>query len=74
MHRTTVMLSSNLRNRARAFASKMGISVGKLIRESLEEKLHLSRRKKLKADPFFGDVNYFNGSIQTDLSVNHDEF
>jgi hypothetical protein len=73
MHRTTIMLPSNLKNKAQAFASKMGISVGELIRESLEEKLHQAKNKQ-KSDPFFDDQNFFNGDSPTDLAAKHDEY
>lgn len=73
MHRTTIMLPSSLKNRAHVFASKLGISIGELIRESLEEKLHQAKTAK-KSDPFFDDLNFFDGEIPADLSAKHDEY
>lgn len=73
MHRTTVMLPASLKSRARVFASKKGISVGELIRESLEETLHQAKILK-KSDSFFEDKNFFNGDVPTDLSAKHDEY
>lgn len=72
MQRTTIMLPARLKNRARAFASKRGISVGELIRESLEEKLE--SKMESKSDPFFDDASFFKGNIPTDLSAKHDEY
>ncbi len=74
MFRTTVMLPSNLKNRAKRFAVKKGISVGELIRESLEEKLQQNKTSSTKSDPFFDDVNFFSGDVPTDLSANHEEY
>lgn len=73
MFRTTIMLPSNLKNSAQVLASKMGISVGELIRESLEEKLSQSK-VSMKSDPFFDDTNFFKGKIPLDFSTNHDEY
>ncbi len=73
MNRTTIMLPSNLKLRAQVFASKKGISVGELIRESLEEKL-LQAKSVDKSDPFFDDKHFFKGEIPRDLSVKHDEY
>ena len=73
MLRTTVMLPSSLKNKAQAFASKKGISVGELIRKSLEDTL-LQAKSALPNDPFFEDTHFFTGDIPTDLSANHDEY
>ena len=73
MHRTTILLPYDLKNKVHAFASKRGISVGELIRESLEEKLHQAKKKQ-KSDPFFDDLNFFIGDIPTDLAAKHDEY
>jgi hypothetical protein len=73
MQRTTIMLPSNLKNRAQAFASKLNISFGELVRESIEEKLHVSL-KTTNTDIFFNDKNYFDGDTPADLSEKHDEY
>ncbi len=73
MHRTTIMLPSSLKSRAQQFASKKGISVGELIRESLEQTL-LQAKSQKKSDPFFSDLHFFDGDIPTDISANHDEY
>jgi hypothetical protein len=73
MHRTTVMLPSSLKTRAQAYASKIGISVGELIRESLEATLHHAKGLQ-KSDPFFDDIHFFDGDIPSDLSSNLDEY
>jgi hypothetical protein len=66
------MLPSNLKNRAQAFAAKRGISVGELIRESLEQTLH--QAKGQRADPFFEDTHFYTGDVPTDFSSQHDDY
>jgi len=73
MFRTTVMLPSSLKNRAQSFASKRGMSVGELIRESLEQTLQQAK-DKVCTDPFFSDTHFFTGDIPSDLSAKHDEY
>ncbi len=73
MLRTTVMLPSSLKNRAQASAFKKGISLGELIRESLENAL-LQAKNAPRTDPFFEDRHFFDGDVPTDLSANHDEY
>lgn len=74
MHRTTIMLPSRLKNRAQALASRRGISIGELIRESLEEKLHLSKSESKAEEPFFKDTNFFDGDVPIDISEMHDRY
>jgi hypothetical protein len=73
MHRTTIMLPASLKNRAKQFALKKGISVGELIREALEATLKQAKTMQ-KSDPFFDDAHFFDGDIPTDLSAKHDEY
>lgn len=73
MHRTTIMLPAGLKNRAQLFATKKGVSVGELIRESLEETLYQAKRKQ-KSDSFFDDAHFFQGDIPKDLSAKLDEY
>jgi hypothetical protein len=73
MQRTTIMLPASLKNRARVFASKKGISVGELIREALEEALSQAKISQ-RSDPFFDDTHFFDGDIPTNLSAKHDEY
>lgn len=73
MHRTSIMLPSQLKNRAQLFASKKGISFGELVRELLEEKLNADKNHQ-KSDPFFEDNDFYYGEVPKDLSAKHDEY
>ena len=44
MKRTTIMLPEELKNQAERSAASMGISLGELIRESLEARLKTLKR------------------------------
>lgn len=74
MKRTTIMLPDDLKMRAHHRASGMGISLGELIRESLEDILGHSDEEKLTEDPLFADDAVYNGKAPRDLSQNHDRY
>lgn len=71
MHRTTIMLPDDLRNRALRRAEELGVSLGELVRESLDSLLNRSRRPAAD-DPLFADNAVFRGESPDDLSENHD--
>jgi len=72
MKRTTIMLPEDLRRRALFRAKQTGVSLGELIRDSLDAALpkvtHDAER-----DPLFEDV-IFDGPAPADLSANHDQY
>lgn len=70
MKRTTVMLPEALRRRAAARARQRGISLGELIRISLDEALPGSPYEQ---DPLFEDV-IFDGPAPRDLAAKHDKY
>jgi hypothetical protein len=72
MKRTTVMLPENLRRRALARAGQRGVSLGELIRDSLEAALP-KVSYDAQRDPLFEDV-VFDGPAPRDLSAKHDEY
>jgi hypothetical protein len=69
MKRTTIMLPEGLRRRAAIRARQRGISLGELIRDSLEAALPAPTYDQ---DPLFEDV-LFDGPAPRDLSANHDK-
>ena len=73
MTRTTIMLPQDLKARAIHLASEMGISLGQLIRESLENMLDVSRAVEHE-DPLFSDTAVFEGPCPLDLSKDHDRY
>lgn len=73
MKRTTIMLPQSLRIRAIERARGMGISLGELIRKSLEIILS-STGNIVPYDPLFDDNEFFTGEAPKDLSKNHDYY
>lgn len=72
MTRTTIMLPTELKTRAARRAKQMGVSLGELIRESLEAALSGSQDRD-RSDPLFDDTAVFGGAARRDLAANHDE-
>jgi hypothetical protein len=70
MKRTTIMLPDALRRRAASRAEQRGISLGELIRNSLETALPAASYEE---DPLFEDV-VFDGPAPRDLSAKHDKY
>ena len=70
MKRTSIMLPQDLKARAARYADRRGVSLGRLIRDSLEERI--SRDAGPKEDPFFADAFVFRGRSPKDLARNHD--
>ena len=72
MKRTTIMLPDALRRRAQFRARQKGISLGELIRDSLDAALP-SATYDTRTDPLFEDV-IFDGPAPADLSSKHDKY
>jgi hypothetical protein len=70
MKRTTIMLPEALRRRAALRARQRGISLGELIRDSLDAALP---GVAYEQDPLFEDV-IFDGPAPRDLSARHDRY
>jgi hypothetical protein len=71
MKRTTIMLPEELRRRALSRAKQRGISLGELIRDSLNAAVP-AVTYDLKNDPLFEDVIY-DGPAPRDTSSKHDK-
>lgn len=73
MHRTTIMIPTDLKSEALEYARKTGLSLGEMVRQALSQ---LIRRKtsKEKTDPFFADKKVFRGRVPKDFSKNHDDY
>ena len=72
MKRTTIMLPGELRRRALLRARQKGISLGELIRHSLDAALP-GVTYETRSDPLFEDV-VFDGPAPADTSANHDKY
>ena len=72
MERTTILLPPDLKIKAEKYAQKRGISLGELIRNSLENSL--LKKDSKEEDPFFTDRAVFSDHAPKDLADNHDEY
>ncbi len=73
MHRTTVMLPTDLKRKAQQLAHHRGISFGELVRESLEAAL-ASHGGEIREDLLFSDTAVYGGPAPSSLSTDHDDF
>jgi hypothetical protein len=73
MKRTTVMIPAELKARALRQARKRGVSLGSMIRESLESSLENSA-SDASEDPLFADMAVYGGPVPKNLSEAHDEY
>ena len=73
MLRTTIMLPMDLKRRAQTLAQRMGISLGELIRESLQATLR-GDAGEVREDTLFGDGAIYDGPISREFSDKHDHF
>jgi hypothetical protein len=67
------MLPDDLKSQVSRIARDSGMSLGEIIRESLESWLK-GQKKQLTGDPLFHDVPVFEGSVPQDYSLNHDKY
>ena len=72
MKRTTIMLPEGLRRRALSRAKQKGVSLGELIRDSLDAALPVMSYDA-ERDPLFEDVIY-DGPAAADVSAKHDKY
>lgn len=73
MQRTTIMLPPELKIAAQNLANELGISVGNLIRETLQLRLEQNKENR-KKDLLFSDFSVYEGYTPSDLSANHDSY
>ena len=72
--RTTIMLPQSLKVQAAEYARNLGLSLGELIRKSLERVLGDTPGNDSKGDPLFDSKAVFRGSTPRDLSLKHDDY
>jgi hypothetical protein len=71
--RTTIMLPPDLKRRAVLRAQAEGVSLGELIRRSLESAISDASGARDR-DPLFADSEVFAGEVPADLAHNHDRY
>lgn len=74
MQRTTIMLPRDLKLRAVERAKVKGMSLGEIIRESLERALQPEADDSRTRDPLFSEPLLFTGDVPTDLAERHDDY
>ena len=67
------MLPPELKSKAQSTARKIGISLGELIRESIEYFLK-EKNENIKDDPFFSDSAVFQGKAPVNGSTHLDDY
>ena len=72
MHRTTIMLPRELKERAVREAQARGVSLGELIREALTA-LMRGDREISAADPLIADSAVYDGPIPANSAERHDD-
>ena len=73
MHRTTIMLPEDLKEKAQQRADSRGISLGELVRECLSDRLALEAETRRLADPVFS-APAWEGEAPRDLGDEHDRY
>ncbi|MCI0617618.1 ribbon-helix-helix domain-containing protein [bacterium] len=73
MKRTTIMLPDDLKEKGMRKARRRGISLGELIRESLQAHVE-SPDVKQTEDPLYEDDATFNGKAPKDFAKKHDRY
>lgn len=71
MHRTTVLISQPLRMQVDRYAQKHRLSLGQVIRLSLERTV--AEEKSMEQDPFFTDQHFARVNHVVNWSENHDD-
>ena len=74
MLRTTVMIPEDLKITAQRYARQHGMSLGDLIRESLQQRLLQESDESRAEDPLFADRAVYDGNAPGDLAAKHDEY
>lgn len=68
------MLPPDLKTRAQQLAKERGVSLGELVRESLETTVNGESSGRRQNDSLFADDAVFRGEAPNDLSLNHDRY
>lgn len=71
MDRTTIMLPTELKQKAMRCSRRLGVSFGEFVRLSIQDALACKYPET--TDSLFEDHAVFEGSSPTDAAENHDE-
>ncbi len=73
MHRTSILLPERLKKAAERVAEARGMSLGALIRQTLEQ-LVAGSAGKHASDPVFDDFQPYTGELPSDIADQHDRY
>ena len=74
MHRTTILLSKELRRDAETVARRRGISLSELIRRQLTAAVRGGNALKRASDPLFQPTHLMSADGPPDLAARHDDY
>lgn len=74
MHRTTILLSEELRAKAETAARQRGITLSELIRRLLTAAVHGKKLSSREGDPLFRPRRLMAHPNPSDVAANHDEY
>ena len=74
MLRTTIMIPEDLKIMAQRYARQHGMSLGDLIRESLQQHLLQEADETRAEDSLFADRAVYEGDAPANLAAEHDEY
>ena len=74
MHRTTLLLSEELRREAQNLARRQGITLSELIRRKLATSVATKSKNALAGDPLFRPARLMISHEESDVSARHDDY
>lgn len=74
MHRTSILISGDLRREAEAVAKRRGITLSELIRRQLALAVRRGSKPGRGADPLFKPRRLARRTHPSDLAANHDAY
>ena len=74
MHRTTILLSHDLRAKAETAARQRGISLSELIRRLLAAAVRGKKSQNREGDPLFRPRRLMTHPNPPDIAAHHDEY
>jgi hypothetical protein len=74
MHRTTVMLPADIKEKSLRQARKQGISFGRFVRAAIEARVRAAGVDEPGDDSLFGDDTVFSDAAPRRLAAEHDRF
>jgi hypothetical protein len=74
MHRTTILLSEDLRHEAENAARRRGMTLSEMIRRLLRTAVRGNKSANRERDPLFQPRRLMRHANPADIAANHDEY